>query len=163
MITNHKFAYRNVASKYYEFRPQDIDKAMDDFRRILEGSGLHLSGRMFFSILSDPQNEIMIAEIFFSVEEDTIKDLVAPEEEIRFRSYFTLSPMVMTRIIDDFEVKSQEKYWDLISYIQVNQLEQETPVFIEYKTSMSGVSYVEMSVGYRAYIEKNNTYNGASQ
>ncbi|PAF16661.1 DUF5085 domain-containing protein [Terribacillus saccharophilus] len=148
MITNHKFAYRNVASKYYEFRPQDIDKAMDDFRQILEGRGLHLSGNMFFSILSDPQSEIMIAEIFLSVEEDSIKGLVSPEEEIRFRSYFTLSPMVMTRIMKDFDLESQKKYWELVSYLQVNHLEQATPVFIEFKNSLSGIDYVEMSIGY---------------
>ncbi|WP_257000941.1 DUF5085 family protein [Terribacillus saccharophilus] len=81
---------------------------MDDFRQILEGRGLHLSGNMFFSILSDPQSEIMIAEIFLSVEEDSIKGLVSPEEEIRFRSYFTLSPMVLTRIMKDFDLESQK-------------------------------------------------------
>ncbi|WP_366249420.1 DUF5085 family protein [Terribacillus aidingensis] len=148
MITNHKFAYRNVASKYYAFRPEEIDKAMDDFREILEGSGLHLSGNMFFSIISDPQSEIMTAEIFLTVDEGTIKGYINPEEEVRFRSYFTLSPMLMTRIMEDFDQKSQEKYWELIGYLQVNQLEQSTPVFVEYKNSLSGINYVEMSVGY---------------
>ncbi|MFP7168911.1 DUF5085 family protein [Terribacillus sp. 7520-G] len=154
MISNHKVAYRNVASKYYAFHPDEIDKAIDDFRMILEGSGLHLSGNMFFSIISDPQSEIMTAEIFLTVKEDTIKGLVDPKEDVRFRSYFTLSPMVMTRIMENFNYESQKRYWDLIGYLQVNRLEQDTPVFIEYKTSMSGVTYVEMSVGYRTHIGK---------
>ena len=122
---------------------------MDDFRQILEGSGLHLSGNMFFSILSDPQSEIMTAEIFLSLEEDTIKGLIAPEEEIRFRSYFTLSPMVMSRIMRNFDRESQKKYWELVSYLQVNHLKQVTPVFVEFKNSLSGINYVEMSIGYK--------------
>lgn len=149
MISNHKVAYRNVASKYYAFRPEEIDKAIDDFRMILEGNGLHLSGNMFFSIISNPQSEIMTAEIFLTVEEDTIKGLVDPKENIRFRSYFTLSPMLMMRIMENFNHESQKIYWELLGYLQVNQLERTTPVFVEYKNSLSGIDYVEMSIGYK--------------
>lgn len=149
MISNHKVAYRNVASKYYAFRPEEIDKAIDNFRMILEGSGLHLSGNMFFSIISNPQSEIMTAEIFLTVEEDTIKGLVDLKEDIRFRSYFTLSPMVMTRLMENFDHESQKIFWGLLGFLQVNQLEQTTPVFVEYKKSLSGLDYVEMSIGYK--------------
>ncbi|MCT1576494.1 DUF5085 family protein [Oceanobacillus kimchii] len=148
MIANHKIAYQNVASKYYTFHPEDMEKVLRDFTKVLENADLHLDGRMFFSIISDPQSDVMTAEIFMSVKEDSIKEKIDPKEDIRFRSYFALSPMVMSRIMDEFDQNSQEKYWDLIGFLAKNQLSQTTPVIAEFRNSISGRNYVEMSVGY---------------
>ncbi|WP_249872495.1 DUF5085 family protein [Oceanobacillus saliphilus] len=146
MITdNHRIAYRNVVSKYYNFLPEEIDEAIKDFVSILEELGFHPIGAMFFSIISDPSDKVMTAEIFLSIEEDNFN--TRSTEQFYFRSYFSIDPMIMTRVMDDFDTKSQDKYWELINYIKRNGLEQRTPVFVEYKRTHAEENYVEMSVG----------------
>ena len=146
MITgNHKIAHRNVVSKYYNFLPEEIDVAIKDFVMILEKEGYQPNGSLFFSIISDPTAEVMTAELFLTIEEENFT--VQTDEEMFFRSYFLMNPMIMTRITDDFDAKSQVKYWELINYIKQNGLKQRTPVFVEFKSSHSGRDYVEMSVG----------------
>lgn len=148
MITNnHKIAHRNVVSKYYNFLPEEIEVAINDFVSILEEQGYHTNGNIFFSIISDPTAEMMTAEIFLTIEEDYF--VRKTDEKMFFRSYFLISPMIMTRIMDDFDAQSQEKYWELIDYIKNNGLKQNTPVFVEFKNSHLGRGYVEMSVGVR--------------
>ncbi|WP_153463050.1 DUF5085 family protein [Sediminibacillus terrae] len=146
MITeNHQIAYRNVVSKYYNFVPEEIDIAMKDFDSILERQGLHTNGNMFFSILSNPTEEVMTAEIFLTIEEDKFKN--DTDEQMFFRSYFSVKPMIMSRILEDFDAASQEKYWELVQYLQQRGFTQKTPVFVEFKNSFKGRNYVEMSIG----------------
>lgn len=145
IIDNHQIAHRNVVSKYYNFLPEEIDVAIKDFDTILEKEGYHANGTLFFSIISDPTDEVMTAEIFLTIEEDNFT--VQTDEDMFFRSYFLIKPMVMTRIMDDFDAKSQVKYWELINYIKRNGLQQQTPVLVEFKNSHLGRKYVEMSIG----------------
>ncbi|WP_164216036.1 DUF5085 family protein [Virgibacillus sp. YIM 98842] len=145
IINNHQIAHRNVVSKYYNFLPEEIDVAIKDFDSILEEQGYHTNGTMFFSIISDPTEEVMTAEIFLTIDEDHF--INKTEEEMFFRSYFLVSPMVMTRVMDNFDEVSQVKYWEIINYIKRNRLKQQTPMFVEFKNSHSGRNYVEMSVG----------------
>jgi len=53
----------------------------------------------------------------------------------------------MTRVMEDFDAQSQIKYWELIDYIKRNGMKQKTAVFVEFKSSYAGRTYVEMSVG----------------
>lgn len=145
IVDNHFIAHQNVASKYYRFTPEEIGFAVKDFQETLNQYDFHADGRMFFSILSDPTSEFMDAEIFLSISEDRFE--IPEKEQINFRSYFFIKPMIMTRIIDDFNEQSQVKYWELVRYMEQNRMKQKTPVFVEFKTSLSGRSYVEMSVG----------------
>jgi hypothetical protein len=85
--------------------------AITDFDEILSKHGYHSNGITFFSILSDPTDEFMVAEIFLSIEESYFQ---LPEEEaIRFRSYFTNYPMIMTRIVHYVEEQSKVIYWEI--------------------------------------------------
>lgn len=145
IVKDHQIAYRNVASKYYRFLPEEIDLAIQDFSEILSDYGFHASGAMFFSILSDPTAEIMTAEVFIPLEESHFT--IPKEEEIKFRSYFSISRMLMTRVVEDVENVSQVKYWALFDYIKKHELTQKTPIFVEVKTTNQGVSYSEMSIG----------------
>jgi hypothetical protein len=142
---DYRIAYRNVASKLYQFIPEEIELAINDFDKILSECGYHMDGRMFFSILSDPTEEVMIAEIFLPIEENRFKR--RPDDEVHFHSYFFVDHMVMTRITEDFNEQSQVKFWELIDYLKKHDMTQRTPVFVEYKSSHSGKIYVEMSVG----------------
>mgnify|MGYP001770563089 CR=1 FL=1 len=99
----------------------------------------------FFAILSDPTDEIMVAEIFLSIAEDHFQ--VPEDENIFFRSYFSIYPMIMTRIVQHIEEQSQVKYWELIEYMNNHNLKQRTPVFVGFKATKSGKIYAEMSVG----------------
>lgn len=145
IFESHKIAYQNVVSKYYKFSPEDIDEAIQDFHQILDEQGYHVSGSIFYSLISEPTEEIMVAEIFLPIEENTFTNQT--KEEMFFRSYFTIQPMIMTRVFDEFDEQSQVKYWDLIHYISLHGLEQRTPVFFEFKTNNNGKHYLEMSVG----------------
>lgn len=145
MITNHQIAHRNVVSKYYNFLPEEIDAAFQDFVTILEKGGYHVAGNMFFSMISDPTDEIMTAEIFLTIEEDDFT--IQSDEEMFFRSYFLIKPMVMTRVMEDFDAQSQVKYWELLKEANRHGFKPLTPVFVEFKNSFLGKDYVEMSVG----------------
>ncbi|SHM54740.1 DUF5085 family protein [Gracilibacillus kekensis] len=145
IVENHRIAHRNVASKYYRFYPDEIELAVQDFQSILEKHDYHPDGRMLFSILSDPTSEIMSAEIFLPIWENTFT--IQEQEEIKFHSYLSISPMIMTRVTDDFNEQSQVQFWELMNYINQNSFQQNTPVFAEYKTTHSGSIFLEMSVG----------------
>ncbi|KYD25169.1 DUF5085 family protein [Parageobacillus toebii] len=150
IVENHRIAYRNVASKIYQFYPEEIHLAITDFDEILRKHGYRSNGNTFFSILSDPADEIMAVEIFLSVEESHFQ--IPEEENIFFRSYFSVYPMIMTRIVQHVEELSQVKYWELIEYMKNHNLKQRTPVFIDFKAAKSGKTYVEMSVGVKYSI-----------
>ncbi|WP_106496027.1 DUF5085 family protein [Lentibacillus sp. Marseille-P4043] len=145
IVENHHIAHLNVVSKYYRFAPEEIDIAIKDFQSVLEKHGYHPDGRMLFSILSDPTSEIMNAEIFLPIKEDNV--MIQEQEQINFRSYLSIKPMIMTRVMEDFDAQSQVRYWELIDYIRRNGMKQKTPVFAEFKNSHLGRDYVEMSVG----------------
>ncbi|WP_416151670.1 DUF5085 family protein [Salipaludibacillus sp. HK11] len=145
MMLGHQIAHRNVVSKYYHFKPEDLEIALEDFVTILETNKYHPTGDMFFSMLSDPTADEMTVEIYMPIEEDIFTPVL--DEQMFFRSYFSITPMVMTRVIDNFNEQSQLKYWELFDFLHREGLEQRTPVFVAYKTSHSGKTYVEMSVG----------------
>lgn len=146
IVENHQITYRNVASKYYNFVPEEIELAFSDFDQTLEEYGFHVEDHLFFAIISDPTAPVMTAEIFRPIEEGDFSAM-PNSEDIRFRSYFTVKRMITTRIKDQFDEQSQVKYWELAQYIQEHKLIQSSPVFVEFKRSHSGVAYVEMSVG----------------
>lgn len=145
VVENHRIAYRNVASKIYQFYPEEIHVAITDFDEILRNHGYHSNGNTFFAILSAPTDEIMVAEIFLSIAEDHFQ--VPEDENIFFRSYFSIYLMIMTRIVQHIEEQSQVKYWELIEYMNNHNLKQRTPVFVGFKATKSGKIYAEMSVG----------------
>lgn len=153
IFENHHIAHRNIVSKLYNFVPEEIQLAVEDFDKILTDHGYHPNGKMFFSMMSDPRDEVITAEIFLQIEEDYC---VIPDEHIFFHSYFCVSSMLMTRITEDFQVQSQVKYWELVDYFDNHNIVQLTPVFVEYKTDPSGKHYVEMSVGYGLLPEENS-------
>lgn len=146
IVENHQIAYRNVASKLYRFVPEEMNLAISDFDNILSENGYHPDGRMFFSIISDPTDEVMTVEVFLSIEESQFH--LNSDEEVNFHSYFSVNHMIMTRITDDFDEQSQVKYWELMDYLKRHHMTQKTPVFVEYKSSHSGQIYVEMSVSF---------------
>lgn len=116
IVENHHIAHRNVVSKYYRFLPEEITAAFEDLDRILEKHGYHTNGNLFFTILSDPTDETMIAEIFMTIDEDHFQ--LETDEQIFFESYYSVYPMIMTRVTEDVEEQSQVKYWELMKYIQ---------------------------------------------
>jgi|SRR5699024_1053868 len=145
IFENHQIAYPNVVSKYYNFVPEEIELAIKDFDEILERHGYHSNGTLFFSIISDPTDEIMTAELFLSIKESNFH--IDSEEQMYFRSYFNVKPMIMTRVMEDFDSVSQVKYWELMDYMKRHGMKQRTPIFVEFQMNHQGDSYVEMSVG----------------
>ncbi|MEW4306159.1 DUF5085 family protein [Rossellomorea marisflavi] len=146
LFTDHTLTYMNVASKLYRFAPEELEMAFEDFAGILENNGYNPTGDLFFCIISNPlEDEIMTAEIFLPIEEDRI-DL--PESEnVHFRSYFYLKDMVMSRVMENFDEFSQYTFWEIVECIERSNQTQSTPMFVVYKQSPSGKTYVEMSAG----------------
>ncbi|MEK4406313.1 DUF5085 family protein [Sporosarcina sp. FSL K6-6792] len=145
IVENHQIAYRNVASKYYNFLPEEIDLAIQDFDAILSEHGYNSVGKMFFSIMSNPTAEVMTAKLFIPIEEN---DFTIPkEEEVDFSSYFLIDRMIMTRLTDDFDAQSQVTFWELLTYIEEHEMSRKTPIFVEFKETNAGQTNVEMSVG----------------
>ncbi|KQL36827.1 MULTISPECIES: DUF5085 family protein [Bacillaceae] len=142
---NHQIAYRNVASKLYNFLPEEIDIALKDFDTILTDHGYHPTGPIFFTIISDPTSEVMTAELFLPIAESQFS--IPKEEEVNFRSYFYVNNLLSTRIINDFDVQSQVKYWELFDYMKEHNMTQKTPVFVQFKKTNSNRTYAEMSLG----------------
>ena len=145
ILGNHQITYRNVASKLYNFVPEEIDLALSDFDRILTSYGYHPTGPIFFSMISEPTAEIMTAELFLPIAENYFR--IPKEEEINFRSYFCVDNLVMARITESFETQSQEKYWALFDYLEEQGLKQKTPVFVQFKKTQTNRTYAEMSLG----------------
>ena len=61
----HAISYKNVVSKLYRFLPEEIHMAFEDFEGLLTKHGYNTTGDMFFAIMSNPFDELMVAEIFF--------------------------------------------------------------------------------------------------
>ncbi|WP_240189786.1 DUF5085 family protein [Bacillus sp. P14.5] len=149
MYDQHAISYRNTASKLYRFLPEEINLAFEDFEALLTKHGYHTTGDMFFAIMSNPFDELMIAEIFFVVEEGRVE--LPEEEKVNFRSYFFVKDMVMTRALEEVEISSQEKFWEILNYIESEEQIQTTPIFVNYKQTSKGTTFVEMSAGMSRY------------
>ncbi|MFD1068242.1 hypothetical protein [Oceanobacillus locisalsi] len=77
----------------------------------------------------------------------TLTFIIQKQEQMNFHSYLSIKPMLMTRVMEDFDAQSQVKYWELMDYINKHGMVQRTPVFVEFKNSFLNRNYVEMSVG----------------
>lgn len=146
IVEDHQIAYRNVVSKKYNFVPEEIELAFQDFVQLLSKHNYSPAGVVFYTILSEPTAEVMTAEIFLTINEDSL--VIPSEEAVKFTSYFCVDNLLMTRVKDDFVLKSQEKYWELFSYMEQKKYVQKTPLFIQMKKMhTTNSSYVEMSLG----------------
>src|SRR5699024_11667711 len=101
IFENHQIAYPNVVSKYYNFVPGEIELAIKDYDEILQRHGYHSNGTLFYSIISDPTDEIMTAELFLTIKESNFH--IDTEEQMYFRSYLNLKRLIMTRMIEVFD------------------------------------------------------------
>ncbi|MDL4841962.1 DUF5085 family protein [Aquibacillus rhizosphaerae] len=147
MYDHHAISYKNVASKLYRFLPEEIHLAFEDFEALLTKHGYHPTGDMFFAIMSNPFDQLMVAELFFVVEEGQVE--LPKEENVSFRSYFFVKDMVMTIAFEELEISSQEKFWEVLNYIESEDQVQTTPIFVGYKQTSKGTTFVEMSAGIR--------------
>src|SRR5699024_8468012 len=125
MFENHQIAYPNVVSTYYNFVLEEIELAIKDFDEFLERHGYNSNGTRFFALIRDPSVGIMIAELFLSIKESNLH--IDSEEQMYFRSYFNVKPMIMTRVMEDFDSVSQVKYWELMDYMKRHGMKQRTP------------------------------------
>ncbi len=143
--TQHTMTYRNVASKLYNFYPEEIGEAIKDLTATLEKYGYHPTGDLFYSMISEPTAEIMTAEIFMPIEEPLLN--IPKEEEVRFRSYFLIKNSIAARLLNQFDEQSQVKYWELVAYAEEKGFNRTTPFFVEYKRTYRGTFYAVMSFG----------------
>lgn len=146
IVENHQIAYRNVASKKYNFFPEEIEIAVQDFVQLLSKYNYSPTGVVFYSVIGESVDGVMTAELFIQINETYL--VIPAEETVKFTSYFSVENLLMTRVKDNFDVNSQEKYRELFSYMEQKKYTQKTPLFVEIKKAhTTGSSYVELSMG----------------
>lgn len=146
IVENHQIAYRHVASKLYNFVPEEIELAFQDFVHILSEYNYTPTGVVFYSVIGESSEGVMTAEIFIQISETSIA--IPLEEAVKFTSYFCVDHLLMTRVQGDFDMKSQEKYQELSTYMEQKNYIQKTPLFVQIKKMhTTDSSYVEMSIG----------------
>lgn len=146
IVENHQIAYRSVASKLYNFFPEEIEIAFQDFVQLLSKYNYSPTGVVFYSVLGESSDGVMTAEIFIQLSEAFLA--IPDEEAVKFSSYFCVDHLLMTRVKDDFDLTSQEKYQELSTYMEQKNYIQKTPLFVQIKKMhTTDSSYVEMSIG----------------
>ena len=144
IVEGQVISCRNVVSKLYTFYADEIELAIADLSNLLLERNLTPSGPMFYSIISDFREEPLTAEFFVPVEENSLPDLF--DDEVDFRSYFSVDSLLLTRIDSDFETLSVEKHFELIDYTIENNMEISSPFFILTRV-VDEKAYVEIYLG----------------
>lgn len=145
IFENYELAYRNVVSKYYNVAPEEMDEAIKDFHQILVDNNYHPVGIVFYCMIVEPVADVMTVEIFMPIKENHFH--IQTDEQMYFRSYFNIKPMIASRVLNEFDKESPKRYRELLTFIRRNGLQQRTPMFVEYKFTYQNELYVEMSIG----------------
>lgn len=142
IIENDSIELRNVVSRRYSLHYSQFPKAMEDFYRLLEEKKLTPTGTLFYSLNNVPVDEQMAIEVFATVEEKYVLE----DDDLFFRSYFTVKDMIMTYYFGNVEKLTELAYAELIQFIEENDLEMASPIFHFFKGDRD-FHYVELRVG----------------
>lgn len=122
---NDSLQYRNVVSQPFTTHYSNFGEVIINFFTTVEEAGVTLKGAHFYSLENIPKNEIMIGQLFVSIEEDYAE----LPGDMKFHSYFSIEDMVSIHVIDHFEEYTEVAYALLLNYIDKNPIQQVTPIF----------------------------------
>ncbi|MBC1476012.1 DUF5085 family protein [Listeria grandensis] len=144
VVEEEKIAHKNVISKQYWIHYTDFEKALDDFINMVLKEGMTLKGNIFYSLNNVPVDENMHIEIFIPVHED----YYFGSNELTFRSYFLIDQMIMSRYTGDYRKFTEFAYAEILTHMDMKDLEQITPFFHELAGD-SSMQYTQLKVGIR--------------
>lgn len=122
---NDAIRFTNVVSKKYRFHYKNMDNIIKNFFRDLVSQKLTIKGPLFYSINNVPLDEMVNAEFFMPIAEDSIVE----KDDLTFRSYFAIENMVSICLYHDFERNTEFAYQLLLEYMDQHGLSLATPFF----------------------------------
>ncbi|MBD7910199.1 DUF5085 family protein [Clostridium cibarium] len=134
--------FSNVVSKKVNFYYKNMEEEVNNFFKSITSKKLSAKGPFFYSINSLPMAEQVEGEFFMPIHEDLIFDLY----DLDFHSYYSIENMVSTCIYEDIENNTELAYFNLITYINDNNLYQITPIF-HIVSGDSSMRYVFVKIG----------------
>lgn len=138
--------YKNVVWHTYEIHFSQFELAMEDFNAKLVKAKLTVAGPLFYALHNIPFDEKMLIDIYIPVEQSDIPK----DSDLFFQSYFYIDEMLMTRVRDNFEVKTEKAYDELFQYAIQNDYQINSPIFHILRGDDEG-EWVELKV--RVYKE----------
>lgn len=124
IFLNDCIRYERVLSKSYEFYYKELGKNLNSFLTEVKELGAHPNGPVFYTLNNVPRDEQMKVEFFIPVKEDA-----GTSGTMKFHSYYSVEQMMSTRILNDFEQKTEEAYSAMLQFMQVQDMEQITPPY----------------------------------
>ncbi|RIJ63198.1 DUF5085 family protein [Rummeliibacillus sp. POC4] len=138
--------YKNVVWHTYEIHFSQFELVMEDFNEKLVKANLTIAGPLFYALHNIPFDEKMLIDIYIPVEQTHIPK----DSDLFFQSYFYIDEMLMTRVRDNFEVKTEKAYDELFQYAIRNDYQINSPIFHILRGDDEG-EWVELKV--RVYKE----------
>ncbi|WP_257349845.1 DUF5085 family protein [Pseudalkalibacillus decolorationis] len=139
---NDSIRFTNVVSKKYRFHYNDIDDVIKRFLNELVQQKATIKGPLFYSMNNVPMDEVVDADFFMSIKEDSIK----LNKDMYFHSYYSIEDMISICLYDQFEKNTEVAYYMLLEYIEKQNLNQVTP-FFHIITGDDTLQYVFIKVG----------------
>lgn len=154
IVGNQRIAYKNVVFATYLVKHEEVTDAAQRFIQELQHFKVTNADEMFFTIISDSEENPIIIRFFQPINEGFIK--IPDKSELSFQSYFFIENTLKTRfLVEGDSVKditsilnesTQEKYLELLEYIDQNQLEPSTQ-FFNFQRFVDNKMYGEIQIG----------------
>lgn len=144
IVENDSIELKNVVSRKYGLHYSQFPEVMKDFYQLLHDKKLTPTGTLFYSLSNIPIDEQMAVEVFATVKES----YVPQDTDLFFRSYFTVTDMIMTYYFGNVEKLTELAYAELIRFVEENDFELASPFFHFFKGDQN-FQYIELKVGVR--------------
>lgn len=113
------------ASARAQFHYSESAERFDRFASRITAKGYDPNGPFFYSLNNVPLDEMVDIEMFLPIRQSTF----AGERDLLFRSYFQLAPLLRGIVRPDFESQTERVYAQLLSALEVKELEINSPFF----------------------------------
>lgn len=117
--------YKNVVWHTYEIHFSQFELAMEDFNDKLVDANLTVAGPLFYALHNIPFDEKILIDIYIPIEQS----YVPKESDLFFQSYFYIDEMLMTRVRDHFEARTEIAYDELFQYAFRHDYQINSPIF----------------------------------
>lgn len=148
IVEGKKIAFKNVVSKYYQFKSSESSKITEDFMALIDQKDLTPNGPIFYSVMSEFGVEPISAMYSIPVSEDRLANI--DDEDLMFQTYFLVENMLMTRVLvkdpEQAQESALEKYAELIEYVSENKMELIAPFHNMFKI-VDEQLYLEIYLG----------------
>ena len=152
VIEYETIMHKNVVWHTYEIHYSQLNQALEDFNEKLVGAGLTVKGPLFYALYNIPLDERILIDIYMPVEQSYVS---ADKTDLMFQSYFYMDDMLMTRVINNFEMKTEHALAGLLQYAVLEGYEIISPIFHIFRGDESS-NWVELKAKvYRG--EKSNS------